>query len=585
MAQIFALPKVVPILSSGAPVGSAKLYFYQAGTLVTQNVYTTSALNIAHPQPVQADSAGVFPTIYLNTLALYDYRVQLKTSADVLIYDQDNIPSLINSTIRYDTTGAEGSALITPVNFQYPEGHVYRYATNTTPGTTDMTSAFQSAWKMKNPYAPADTYKITASIPIIANQVGTLDGAIINITGSIKVFTATSVNDWSLLGSFTVVGDNDAAGSLIGTGAALNVTSCNRWQAYNIQAKNIKGWGILIDGVNATPLGDQGRTYGCMADACYIGSESTPTAEYCQHYGFDVTHCDTGVIATAGNTTYIGGNVVQNTVGILLNAGTNHGHGIFSGVNINHNTTAINAASVVNGHSFENCHIYEGLIIFNHSTGIVIRGGIVDFAEVRFQESDGCGFDGCTMEQGYANTITNNYSATNSFAIWRDCVTALGSPFNGAAGNIDGVRCKGSLAGTQTFSPANLAAIATIKLDDTANESANQTTQTAYDCYSAATGVYTAKKGGRSGRAKIRIQIAVTNNAADTGKYQIVLVHSTLGGFYLTPQAMTTTLTYFTLDGELPIDLTQTLTLKIAGTVANNVVLQTADTILFIEGL
>jgi hypothetical protein len=41
----------------------------------------------------------------------------------------------------YSQTAAETALGVTPTNTAYPPGHVYRYGTNTTPGTTDMTAA------------------------------------------------------------------------------------------------------------------------------------------------------------------------------------------------------------------------------------------------------------------------------------------------------------------------------------------------------------------------------------------------------------------------------------------------------------
>src|SRR5437868_1355835 len=56
----------------------------------------------------------------------------------------------------YDLTDAEINAGITVVNSGYFPGHAYRYGTNTVPGTTDMTTAFQrAALSSLNPYAPA----------------------------------------------------------------------------------------------------------------------------------------------------------------------------------------------------------------------------------------------------------------------------------------------------------------------------------------------------------------------------------------------------------------------------------------------
>lgn len=45
----------------------------------------------------------------------------------------------------YGQTAAEALASVTPVNYFYPPGWVLRYGTNTTPGTTNMTTAFNNA--------------------------------------------------------------------------------------------------------------------------------------------------------------------------------------------------------------------------------------------------------------------------------------------------------------------------------------------------------------------------------------------------------------------------------------------------------
>lgn len=44
----------------------------------------------------------------------------------------------------YARTAAEIAIGVTPTNLAYPAGYVYRYGTNTTPGTTDMTSAINT---------------------------------------------------------------------------------------------------------------------------------------------------------------------------------------------------------------------------------------------------------------------------------------------------------------------------------------------------------------------------------------------------------------------------------------------------------
>src|SRR6478736_10012088 len=87
--QLFKLPKNTQIDSSVRVTPSAKAYFYATTTTTPQDTYTTSARNVAHANPVVADANGVFPAIYLDPALLY--RLDLKTSADVLIYTVDPI--------------------------------------------------------------------------------------------------------------------------------------------------------------------------------------------------------------------------------------------------------------------------------------------------------------------------------------------------------------------------------------------------------------------------------------------------------------------------------------------------------------
>lgn len=72
---------------SGKPISGALLQFYAGGTTEPQTVFTTAALSVALPNPVQADSAGLFPPIYVD--ATLSYRAQLKSAGGVLIQDID----------------------------------------------------------------------------------------------------------------------------------------------------------------------------------------------------------------------------------------------------------------------------------------------------------------------------------------------------------------------------------------------------------------------------------------------------------------------------------------------------------------
>jgi hypothetical protein len=87
--QLFKLPKAVGLDTAANVYPGAKLSFFETTTTTPQDTYTTSALNVAHPNPVVADSAGVFPAIYLDPTLVY--KLTYTTSADVLIYTIDPV--------------------------------------------------------------------------------------------------------------------------------------------------------------------------------------------------------------------------------------------------------------------------------------------------------------------------------------------------------------------------------------------------------------------------------------------------------------------------------------------------------------
>lgn len=93
-----------------------------------------------------------------NSSPMYYYRVtsadpitpgttsitfSTQTGLDTLVSDlASGVAGLVNNgSIDYPQTDAESAAGVIPVNKQYPELELYRYGTNTTPGTTDMTTA------------------------------------------------------------------------------------------------------------------------------------------------------------------------------------------------------------------------------------------------------------------------------------------------------------------------------------------------------------------------------------------------------------------------------------------------------------
>lgn len=90
--SLLYLPRQFHVNSAGTPYSAAKLYTYRATTTTPLDVYTTSALDTEHTNPVVADANGIFPAIYVNPASGYNLKVILTTSADAEIYTEDNIP-------------------------------------------------------------------------------------------------------------------------------------------------------------------------------------------------------------------------------------------------------------------------------------------------------------------------------------------------------------------------------------------------------------------------------------------------------------------------------------------------------------
>lgn len=148
--QIYRLPANVLFASAELKPGW-KVSFFLSGTSTPTPVYTTSARNVSHTQPVEADAAGVLPVVYL------DPSISYKT----LVYDEDDVlqpdfgadpvnDSILSQAgigeILYPVVpgGPEDLAGVTPTNFYRYYGDIRRYGA-AVDGVTDDTAAWQAA--------------------------------------------------------------------------------------------------------------------------------------------------------------------------------------------------------------------------------------------------------------------------------------------------------------------------------------------------------------------------------------------------------------------------------------------------------
>jgi len=116
MAGRYFTPRSTALDASGDPEAGAKLYFYETGTSTPLDTYSDDGLTSANANPVVADSAGRFGEIFLKD---QDYKVVLKTSADVTVWTADPVraaeptsTAVISKSTTYTVTVSDNGKLI-----------------------------------------------------------------------------------------------------------------------------------------------------------------------------------------------------------------------------------------------------------------------------------------------------------------------------------------------------------------------------------------------------------------------------------------------------------------------------------------
>lgn len=109
--------------NSGNPLAGGLVYTYAAGTTTNQATYTTQAGTVAHANPVVLDSAGRASIFLGQGLS---YRMDLKTSAGVLIKSVDNIAAGGTAEAVFQSesqTATNGQTVFTLTSISYAPGN------------------------------------------------------------------------------------------------------------------------------------------------------------------------------------------------------------------------------------------------------------------------------------------------------------------------------------------------------------------------------------------------------------------------------------------------------------------------------
>jgi hypothetical protein len=351
--QIFQLPKQA--LVSGAEIKPGwKVSFFLTGSTTPTPVYTTSALSVAHTQPVTADSGGVLSAVYLDPAVTY--KASVYDQNDVLQYTVDPVNESILSQaviggLLYPRTAAEITAGVTPTAYYYAPGDVRRYGA-TFDGSTDDTTALQNWLSVGGDLTcpVSATAKITSALTMVSNTtIRAVAGATIRqYTANTNVISATSKSGIRIYGLGLY-----AVGSMSSyfNGQGLHVESCTDVIVESIKVTNHRGWGVQF--------------YNCSD--CHISKSwfaSSPVSNSDNH-----TQCAGDISLTGGTydcTVYA--NRCWSGNGIAISV-----HSLTSTDNSDRNIVALN--------SVKNAKIY-GIELYNNDPAGTVSGAIVSNNEI-----------------------------------------------------------------------------------------------------------------------------------------------------------------------------------------------------------
>lgn len=123
-----------------------------------------------------------------------------------------------------------------------------------------------------------------------------------------------------------------------------------------------------------------------------------------------------GLYLDAGNINVVGGSFTNNTYALYIgDANANDGHGLISGLELNHSTVGIVVQPLANGYVIRDCHIYYGNIAITGDAGsgkktlVRWQDCTIDVTDLFFDGSL-TSFEGCTWPMSNANTMHPNFN-------------------------------------------------------------------------------------------------------------------------------------------------------------------------------
>lgn len=359
--------------NSGAPLAGGLLFTYIAGTSTKQATWTDSTQTVQNSNPIILDSNGA-AYVWLDPTLLYKFVLSPRNDTDPPsspLRTVDNIQGMATlSTITaqfignllYPRTIPEIALGVTPVNFTYPPGHVYRYGTNTSPNTTDMTAVINTAANVcrQGNYilqVPLDSkLRVTSSLDFSALHVVGLGSAFgDNLGGGIQAsnaqFDVIISTGLMIIENLWVDGGWDGVTAGL-TGDILSLKAVSPAHPYvntlsNSNFQNAKARGIYIERGGYTGMFHM-HVVQCGLHALECFGLNTDACTSIGDYGrsqFGGTPFGYGIKLTECAAMIFNGTIVEATNGIQLN-GLDNRTLVFDGIYEEFNPTPSFTASI-----------------------------------------------------------------------------------------------------------------------------------------------------------------------------------------------------------------------------------------------
>lgn len=317
--------------SPGVVLGSASGGTFGVGTINATGLYINgSAVGIGSGSvtSVGLTAPACFGVTGSPITAAGSLGLTLSGSAQSFLRQNGTcaVLSLLDLPQFYPVNANETAHSIVPVNYFYPPGYVYRYAVNTTPGTTDMTTALNDTILAVGDGGtvtwPDDLYKTTA--PILAEGIRGLtivaaagqygfSGTRIHATHTGKAILSLVGSNSFTVGPVVLEGDQTTTpvtGLLLGRSSAASAGGHNFYgttvggyfQAvgvYDIASESNNCYGCVINALRA-PFSAvyMSGAEGLSGHGLPLGSLTASSMEDVHFFGGQIVNTDT----TAGST-------------------------------------------------------------------------------------------------------------------------------------------------------------------------------------------------------------------------------------------------------------------------------------------